>query len=127
MKCPKCQADMITLELEEVEIDYCEECGGIWLDAGELEMLLGENSLQVTGAFIKEKKPAEQKIRCPACRKKMDKVVCGNTHLDMCHRGHGIWFDKGELAEIIALDDLESKVLDLLNNMFRNTIKEGGN
>ena len=33
---------MITLELAEVEIDHCTECGGIWLDAGELEILLGE-------------------------------------------------------------------------------------
>ncbi len=127
MKCPKCQADMITLELEGVEIDYCEECGGIWLDAGELEILLGETAPQVTEAFIKEKKSAEQKIRCPACGKKMDKVACGSTRLDMCRKGHGFWFDKGELAEIIAFDDLESKVLYLLNNMFRNTIIEGGN
>ena len=27
---------MITLELQEVEIDHCIECGGIWLDSGEL-------------------------------------------------------------------------------------------
>ena len=33
---------MITLELEDVEIDHCLDCGGIWLDAGELELLLDE-------------------------------------------------------------------------------------
>ncbi len=42
MDCPVCKNAMITLELQEVEIDYCIDCGGIWLDAGELELLLGE-------------------------------------------------------------------------------------
>ena len=42
MDCPVCKNAMITLELADVEIDYCTDCGGIWLDAGELEMLLGE-------------------------------------------------------------------------------------
>ena len=39
MDCPACKEAMITLELEEVEIDYCPDCGGIWLDAGELGVL----------------------------------------------------------------------------------------
>jgi len=42
MDCPVCKNAMITLELEEVEIDHCTNCGGIWLDAGELELLLGQ-------------------------------------------------------------------------------------
>jgi Zn-finger nucleic acid-binding protein len=45
MDCPVCQDAMITLELSDVENDYCTDCGGIWLDAGELELLLGEREL----------------------------------------------------------------------------------
>ena len=41
MDCPVCKNAMIALELAEVEIDHCTDCGGIWLDAGELELLLG--------------------------------------------------------------------------------------
>ena len=40
MKCPVCKEPMIVLELDEVEIDYCTSCGGIWLDAGELDLLI---------------------------------------------------------------------------------------
>ncbi len=40
MDCPVCKSAMITLELAKVEIDYCTGCKGVWLDAGELEMLL---------------------------------------------------------------------------------------
>ena len=40
MDCPVCKNAMITLELSDVEVDHCVNCGGIWLDAGELELLL---------------------------------------------------------------------------------------
>ena len=44
---------MIALELAEVEVDYCTACGGIWLDAGELELLLGnaQNAEQLIDSF----------------------------------------------------------------------------
>ncbi len=44
MKCPKCGSDLETKLHEAVEIDVCQECGGVWLDAGELEMLAGKES-----------------------------------------------------------------------------------
>ena len=44
MKCPKCGAGLETRVFREVEIDVCGECNGIWLDAGELETLAGEES-----------------------------------------------------------------------------------
>ena len=37
--CPVCRQPMVGFEFEGVEIDRCLECGGTWLDAGELEML----------------------------------------------------------------------------------------
>src|SRR5688572_29951656 len=40
MKCPKCGANLITTDLHGVQIDRCSECGGLWLDNGELETLL---------------------------------------------------------------------------------------
>jgi len=124
MKCPSCREEMIVLELNKIEIDYCLECGGIWLDEGELEILVGDSAEELKAEFTREKRSRERKIRCPACTRKMDKVVCGETHLDMCKKGHGIWFDRGELAEIIAYDDMNSEVLKFLEDMFRDTIKQ---
>lgn len=40
MKCPKCGADMEEKELDNVMIDQCTQCQGIYFDAGELEMIL---------------------------------------------------------------------------------------
>ena len=39
MKCPKCGADLQEITREHVAVDVCRECGGLWLDAGELEIL----------------------------------------------------------------------------------------
>jgi len=125
VNCTRCGNAMIVLELEGVEIDYCQDCGGIWLDSGELERLLGDKAEEVISRFRDERRSNEKRLRCPACRRKMKKVVCGDTHLDICKRGHGIWFDKGELAEVISQGDLNSRILDFLSDMFSDSIKEG--
>jgi ribosomal protein L37AE/L43A len=38
-KCPKCGCDLVEREHSHVKIDECAECGGMWLDKGELEMI----------------------------------------------------------------------------------------
>jgi uncharacterized protein len=39
MKCPKCGADLREERFSEVAVDICPDCRGMWLDAGELELL----------------------------------------------------------------------------------------
>ena len=39
MKCPRCDGSLKESQFEEVTIDVCESCGGVWLDPGELEQL----------------------------------------------------------------------------------------
>ena len=39
MKCPKCGMDLKEIELHGVKVDQCAHCGGVFLDAGELEQL----------------------------------------------------------------------------------------
>ena len=38
-KCPKCGVDLIEREHNGAKIDECAECGGMWLDKGELEII----------------------------------------------------------------------------------------
>ncbi|MGQ0519900.1 MAG: TFIIB-type zinc ribbon-containing protein [Actinomycetota bacterium] len=40
MKCPVDSATLLISERQGVEIDYCPECRGVWLDRGELDKLL---------------------------------------------------------------------------------------
>ena len=44
MNCISCKEPLIVIELDQIEIDYCLNCGGTWLDAGELEVLLEDQS-----------------------------------------------------------------------------------
>jgi len=126
LDCPVCENAMITLELADVEIDYCTDCGGIWLDSGELELLLNnpERARKLLGAFRIDKNCTEKARRCPICLKKMQKIIVGQPPapllIDKCPRGDGLWFDKGELKEIVekAQLDEESKIQKLLADMF---------
>ena len=41
MQCPRCEGTALTMsERQNVEIDYCQKCRGIWLDRGELDKLI---------------------------------------------------------------------------------------
>ena len=39
MKCPKCGMDLREIELHGVKVDQCGNCGGVFLDAGEMEQV----------------------------------------------------------------------------------------
>ena len=133
MKCPVCDELMIVLELEEIEIDYCTECEGIWLDGGELDLLLEEASEkeEVLSSFKVDDSSSEEKIRCPICLKKMEKVLVGSESkilLDRCKNKHGLWFNKGELFQVVKLGskiDEENKILTLLKEIFKHKLTGG--
>jgi uncharacterized protein with PIN domain len=39
MRCPKCGGQLEEIEFHHMKIDRCQDCGGVWLDKGEMEML----------------------------------------------------------------------------------------
>ena len=42
MRCPKCGEPLKERSFQKILIDQCTGCGGIWLDAGELEEVAGK-------------------------------------------------------------------------------------
>jgi Zn-finger nucleic acid-binding protein len=47
MKCPVCTGiDLKIAERQGVEIDYCPECRGVWLDRGELDKIIERSETQ---------------------------------------------------------------------------------
>ncbi len=125
MECPACGEMMIGLELKKIEIDYCLNCRGIWLDEGELELLTGNASfaqdmLDSSGPAGKTK---EKKRRCPICRKKMKKMMLKGenpTTYDVCPIGDGLWFDGNELEEVLksGMPGEGGKVTEFLRDVF---------
>jgi len=40
MRCPTDNATLVMSERSGIEIDYCPECRGVWLDRGELDKII---------------------------------------------------------------------------------------
>ena len=59
MLCPNCKTEnLITSERQNIQIDHCPRCRGVWLDRGELEKLIqmspGEDGRQADGVNGRE-------------------------------------------------------------------------
>jgi uncharacterized protein len=53
MRCPKCGGNLQEQEFKHVKVDLCPDCKGMWLDAGELDMIgaVGDSNV---GGFIRD-------------------------------------------------------------------------
>jgi len=103
---------MLILELDQIEVDHCSQCKGVWLDAGELELLVEMAGAQA-GPLNRAiggggRKVPGQKRRCPVCRQKMLEVEIEGPPsagrrivVDRCRWGHGLWLDDRELGQLI--------------------------
>ena len=109
MICPTCKSDMIVVEYNKIELDYCANCQGVWFDSGELELLLESMNLESQNVFLsnilspEEAESSEKKRKCPICGQKMKKTGIGQEPgilIDVCQRGDGLWFDGGELGQL---------------------------
>lgn len=134
--CPVCRTPMLAYELDGVEIDHCLGCSGTWLDAGELEQiteLSGTSPGPLTAALDSAVAGAATKRRCPRCSKKLRTLDVGSDptiELDRCPRGHGLWFDHGELETVVRThagdDDDEGEVARYFGRLFRNSFSNSG-
>lgn len=60
MKCPICKdVTLLMSEKKGIEIDYCPECRGIWLDRGELEKLIEKETAYNDNYYQESRKPRE--------------------------------------------------------------------
>ena len=45
MKCPTCpEVPLVMADRQGIEIDYCPQCRGVWLDRGELDKLIEKSA-----------------------------------------------------------------------------------
>ncbi len=111
--CPTCDKPLLVLEYQGVAVDFCHRCRGIWLDSGELELLLERTGADAKDPLLQFQKQKGRRIKgrrkmCPRCdRPMLEIVVEGDAQrkvvVDHCARGHGLWFDATELVQLLAL------------------------
>ncbi len=112
MRCPRCQGEELKVRaVGETEVDCCRRCGGVWLDAGELDALLALSLGAAVGksevlarALPIAAQPAGA-LRCPACDEPLTRLRIAEAELDLdrCGACDGLWLDGGELAALQRL------------------------
>jgi uncharacterized protein len=138
MICPACRHQMMVVEYKKIELDFCPNCHGTWFDQGELELMLESVAGKKETSFIAgilDGPPAitgEQRRPCPVCGKKMTKVRTGDNNgllLDVCRQKDGIWFDGGEVDQLVDLieDDMHVKtdhyhVFNFMKDVFKTPV-----
>lgn len=73
MKCPIDGKQLLITERQGVEIDYCPECRGVWLDRGELDKILAAApGPPAVGDGVRREQPMPAKSRSSGKRKGSD-------------------------------------------------------
>ncbi|MBP9602443.1 MAG: zf-TFIIB domain-containing protein [Lutibacter sp.] len=57
MNCPNCKIPLVMSDRQGIEIDYCPECRGIWLDRGELDKIIERSVNEQPNNFQPNQQP----------------------------------------------------------------------
>lgn len=108
MKCPKCKSvTLAEFKMEEVAVDRCSSCDGIWFDAQELSQLLSEDAKHVA-SLSRGGSHAQvdgKKGNCPRDGSELMRVYSSVDRaviLDACPDCRGMWLDGGEFKKLFA-------------------------
>ncbi|MBP9760575.1 MAG: zf-TFIIB domain-containing protein [Candidatus Pacebacteria bacterium] len=136
MLCPACTNTILTSKMiDDVRIDSCPACEGIWLDNGELQNAknirlkdfhwfdvdLWKHDADFFGA--------PSGMHCPNC-KNTDlhtiKYDHSNISIDVCEFCHGIWLDRKEFIAILKYikNTAEQTILDAYSITLRKELDE---
>src|SRR5215218_5652990 len=107
MKCPKCGGQLKAVMQDHIEVERCEQCGGLWFDRLEADRLLkikgSANALDTGDVKIGEKQNQQGNIECPRCHSQMIRMVDLEQHhiwYESCTVCYGKWFDAGEFKDL---------------------------
>jgi PAT family beta-lactamase induction signal transducer AmpG len=109
IRCPKCRSDMEQIEIEDVVIDRCTRCNGIWFDEGEVEALSNKKAaaaIDIGSAEVGKQHNVVDNYPCPRCGGEMEKKVDPRQrHIwyETCIDCEGSFFDAGEFLDLSQL------------------------
>ncbi len=115
LPCPNCSQPMKPVRIGTTPMQQCDACGGSWLTTDVFTALCTDREAQSavssslgldgsTSATPAVRLGDVHYRRCAACQKLMNRVNFGRVSgvvIDLC-KGHGVWFDGGELQRAIA-------------------------
>lgn len=109
MKCPKCACEMMPISLQQVMVDRCPVCHGIWLDKTELEIVTEKKLVKHIDVGRLDKNETASNDRaafCHACQSQMMTLSgTGDIEFEWCESCGGMFFDSGELTIRQSVDN----------------------
>jgi Zn-finger nucleic acid-binding protein len=134
-RCPRCRVELAPVAVGAASLRECERCGGLWVDVQTFEQICADREQQSTvlggAASVAPARAKGQgepdKVRyvpCPECSRLMNRVnfaQCSGVVVDIC-KGHGTWFDRDELAEIVSF--IRAGGLEAARNRERQQLAE---
>lgn len=118
MQCPKCSGDMEPLTYEDIEVDRCTTCGGIWFDmleAEQLRTMSGSEIIDSGDPKIGREYDEMHNVICPKCQTQMIHMVdrrSPHIQYEACTVCYGLFFDAGEFRQF-----KRPTVLDFFRNL----------
>ncbi|KPK77590.1 MAG: hypothetical protein AMS25_16740 [Gemmatimonas sp. SM23_52] len=135
LECPVCTGvrmqKLHPSEELELTLDYCDECGGMWFESGEVRQLRYCPPEVLSGLITVKKQlftvvcPScghqmtrnaatckscgrENIINCPVCSAALERVQSDRFTLDVCRGCRGVWFDNIDLSAVWNLEFVNS-------------------
>ena len=105
--CVKCKAELDKSIVYDVEVDVCRDCGGMWLDRGEIAALAAMPDSELAELRAgHHNAPARavgssSKLRCPACPGRLVEKMIGMIRVEFCTKCQGFYLDRGELEHAV--------------------------
>ena len=109
MKCPKCRKSLREVKINNVRIDRCKNCGGLWFDRNELKIVRDHRDKNLSWMHFDLWRDEEElaisgkSVKCPRDGKSLFKIKYGDSDVvvDVCLNCRGVWLDKNELNKIV--------------------------
>lgn len=95
MQCPVCTTQALVMsERQGIEIDYCPQCRGVWLDRGELDKIIERSATAAAPAPVRAAPPPPPEVR------HRDTRHLGQQHYGDQHGGYRKKKKEGFLSDI---------------------------
>ncbi len=73
MKCPVCtNPDLLMTDRQGIEIDYCPQCRGVWLDRGELDKIIERSAVMPAQPPVTAPQPGHREPEHPSSHMRQD-------------------------------------------------------
>ena len=138
MRCPvDSEVLQKTVYEEQIEVDQCPSCAGMWLDYGDLEAIQDSTEHDYSDelesipnyfdhAYEFALAKNERAYYCPRCANEMEKReygYCSQIMIDLCPSCRGVWLHKDEIKELeIFFEKSRYEAKDIRQGLFKSLV-----